>query len=66
MLFDGPAFRGLDAKTFNAKQQKFAHKHLRILSGLYGVLCAMDKSKSLQIELKAGIGLGLGLGLGLN
>ena len=30
--------QGLEAENFNAKQIKFAQKHLRILSGLYGIL----------------------------
>src|SRR5210317_2668380 len=33
LVFKGDVYQGLDAETLNAKQIKFAQKHLRILSG---------------------------------
>ncbi len=36
--FTGDVYRGIDAKTLNRNHVKFAEEHLRILSGLYGLL----------------------------
>jgi hypothetical protein len=46
LAFDGPAYKGLKAHTFTAKQQAFANAHLRILCGLYGVLRPFDQIRS--------------------
>ena len=37
LAFRGDVYLGLDADTLNSDDFKFAQKHLRILSGLYGV-----------------------------
>ena len=37
LLFKGDVYKGLEAETFNKSQLLFAQKHLRILSGLYGL-----------------------------
>ena len=37
LLFKGDVYKGLEAETFNKSQFLFAQKHLRILSGLYGL-----------------------------
>ena len=42
LTFDGEVFRGLDAKTFSSDDFDYAQSHLRILSGLYGVLRPLD------------------------
>ncbi len=41
-LFNGEAYRGLDARTLDADDLRFAQHHLRILSGLYGLLRPLD------------------------
>ena len=41
----------LDAESLNNKQIKFAQKHLRILSGLYGILRPMDVIKPYRLEM---------------
>src|SRR5688572_8553759 len=41
-LFNGEVYRGLEARTLDAADLQFAQHHLRILSGLYGVLRPMD------------------------
>lgn len=41
-LFNGEAYRGLDARNLDADDLRFAQRHLRILSGLYGVLRPLD------------------------
>ncbi len=40
--YSGEVFKCLKPKSFNPKQLEFSHAHLRILSGLYGVLHPLD------------------------
>jgi cytoplasmic iron level regulating protein YaaA (DUF328/UPF0246 family) len=40
--FNGEVYRGLDARTLDADDLLFAQHHVRILSGLYGVLRPLD------------------------
>lgn len=49
--FQGEVYRGLDAKTFNTPDLEFAQKHLRILSGLYGVLRPLDLMQPYRLEM---------------
>jgi uncharacterized protein len=42
LMFKGEVYRGLAAEHFNQAQLNFADDHLRILSGLYGVLKPLD------------------------
>jgi cytoplasmic iron level regulating protein YaaA (DUF328/UPF0246 family) len=42
LAFKGDVYTGLDADTLTAAQLSFAQKHLRILSGLYGLLRPLD------------------------
>ena len=51
LVFKGDVYQGLEADKFNAKQIKFAQKHLRILSGLYGILRPMDVIKPYRLEM---------------
>jgi len=51
LAFDGPAYKGLKAHTFTAKQQAYANAHLRILCGLYGVLRPFDKIRPYRLEM---------------
>ena len=51
LVFKGDVYQGLDAESFNTKQLKFAQKHLRILSGLYGILRPMDVIKPYRLEM---------------
>ncbi len=51
LVFKGDVYQGLEAETFNTKQIKFAQKHLRILSGLYGILRPMDFIKPYRLEM---------------
>ena len=37
-VFKGDVYQGLDIDSFTKKDINFAQKHLRILSGLYGIL----------------------------
>lgn len=49
--FTGEVYRGLSADQWNSKQQNFAQKHIRILSGLYGLLRPMDRFKPYRLEM---------------
>lgn len=42
LMFKGEVYRGLNAGELNSKQLDFAQKHLRILSGLYGIMRPLD------------------------
>ena len=46
--FTGDVYIGLDAASFSAADITFAQKHLRILSGLYGVLKPLDLMQPCQ------------------
>ena len=52
--FAGDVYRALDALSLDAKQVDFAQQHLRILSGLYGVLRPLDKIKFHRLEMGSG------------
>ena len=49
--FRGDVYLGLQAETFNGKDMAFAQKHLRILSGLYGVLRPQDLIQPYRLEM---------------
>jgi hypothetical protein len=42
LMFKGDVYRGLKAEELGAKQLEWAQNHLRILSGMYGVLRPLD------------------------
>ena len=49
--FRGDVYTGLDADTLTKKELKFAQKHLRILSGLYGILKPLDLMQAYRLEM---------------
>ncbi len=49
--FNGDVYTGLDAYSLNEKDMAFAQQHLRILSGLYGVLRPMDLMQAYRLEM---------------
>ncbi len=51
LAFKGDVYAGLDAETMKANDFKFAQKHLRILSGLYGLLYPMDLMQPYRLEM---------------
>lgn len=51
LAFKGDVYTGLDAMSFNAKDFKFAQNHLRILSGLYGLLRPLDLMQAYRLEM---------------
>jgi len=50
-LFRGDVFRGIDADTLKEEEVSYLNRHLRILSGLYGVLRPMDKIRPYRLEM---------------
>lgn len=50
-MFNGEAYRALDARTLDADDLRFAQRHLRILSGLYGVLRPLDLVQPYRLEM---------------
>ena len=49
--FRGDVYTGLDADSFNEKEIAFAQDHLRILSGLYGLLRPLDLMQPYRLEM---------------
>jgi cytoplasmic iron level regulating protein YaaA (DUF328/UPF0246 family) len=49
--FRGDVYTGLDADTLKKTDLDFAQKHLRILSGLYGLLRPLDLMKAYRLEM---------------
>ena len=63
LAFQGDVYTGLQADTFNSKDFKFAQKHLRILSGLYGVLRPLDLMQAYRLEMGTKLGNEVGSNL---
>ena len=51
LTMQGDVYVGLDAESFNQSDFDFAQKHLRILSGLYGVLRPLDLMQPYRLEM---------------
>ena len=51
LTFDGGVYSGLQANTFSNKDFSFAQDHLRILSGLYGILKPLDLIQPYRLEM---------------
>ena len=51
LAFKGDVYTGLDAETLSSDALNFAQKHLRILSGLYGLLRPLDLMQPYRLEM---------------
>ena len=51
LAFNGDVYQGLDAPNMNNEDLAFAQQHLRILSGLYGVLRPLDRMQPYRLEM---------------
>jgi cytoplasmic iron level regulating protein YaaA (DUF328/UPF0246 family) len=51
LAFKGEVYTGLDAGSFMAADFAFAQQHLRILSGLYGLLRPLDLMQPYRLEM---------------
>ena len=49
--FYGDVYRGLDIESLDEEDVLYSDKHLRILSGLYGVLRPLDRIKEHRLEM---------------
>jgi cytoplasmic iron level regulating protein YaaA (DUF328/UPF0246 family) len=51
LAFKGEVYNGLQAHTLDEKELLFAQEHLRILSGLYGLLRPLDLMQPYRLEM---------------
>lgn len=51
LAFKGGVYLGLDAASFNTEDFRFAQQHLRILTGLYGLLRPLDLIQAYRLEM---------------
>ncbi|MGE0971946.1 peroxide stress protein YaaA [Klebsiella sp. WOUb02] len=51
LAFKGDVYTGLQAETFDEADFDFAQQHLRMLSGLYGVLRPLDLMQPYRLEM---------------
>ena len=51
MAFKGDVYMGLNVEEFGERDFTYAQKHLRILSGLYGVLRPLDLMQPYRLEM---------------
>lgn len=50
-MFAGDTYTGLDAQSLDADTVAYAQNHLRILSGLYGILRPLDAIQAYRLEM---------------
>jgi uncharacterized protein len=55
MMFDGDVYTGLRLRELDAEGIAFAQDHIRILSGLYGLLRPMDMIRPYRLEMGTGL-----------
>lgn len=58
--FKGDVYIGLDAYSMNENNIKFAQEHLRMLSGLYGLLRPLDLMQPYRLEMGTRLNTDLG------
>jgi cytoplasmic iron level regulating protein YaaA (DUF328/UPF0246 family) len=51
LVFKGDVYQGLQAEDLTNRELNFAQKHIRILSGLYGILRPLDLMKPYRLEM---------------
>lgn len=51
LAFKGDVYQGLNAQEFSKRDFNYAQKHLRILSGLYGLLRPLDLIQPYRLEM---------------
>ena len=51
LAFTGDVYQGLDAPTLSEVQLAYLQEHVRILSGLYGILRPMDLMQPYRLEM---------------
>jgi cytoplasmic iron level regulating protein YaaA (DUF328/UPF0246 family) len=63
LAFDGDVYWGLEADSLSEDTLRYAQDHLRILSGLYGVLRPMDAIQPYRLEMGSKMANGRGKSL---
>ncbi len=58
LSFTGDVYRGLDASAFSEEELLYAQNHLRMLSGLYGLLKPLDLILPYRLEMGTSIAVG--------
>jgi len=58
LAFKGDVYLGLDADTLEEDDLTFAQKHIRILSGLYGLLKPLDLMHPYRLEMGTSLKIG--------
>ena len=53
LVFNGDTYQGLKAHTLDEPAMEYAQQHLRILSGLYGILRPLDLIQPYRLEMGA-------------
>ncbi|MFT5675262.1 MAG: cytoplasmic iron level regulating protein YaaA (DUF328/UPF0246 family) [Paraglaciecola sp.] len=51
LAFNGDVYTGIDAQSFSPEDFEFAQQHMRILSGLYGLLKPLDLMQAYRLEM---------------
>lgn len=52
LAYNGEVYRGLDAATLTEEEIQYTQNHLRMMSGLYGVLRPLDLIQPYRLEVK--------------
>lgn len=52
LSFDGIQYQYMDVNSFDEKQLEYLEKHLRILSGLYGILRPLDEISKYRLDFE--------------
>ncbi len=58
LAFDGDVYDGLGARSLTAEDLDWAQRHLRMLSGLYGVLRPLDRMQPYRLEMGTPLAVG--------
>lgn len=56
--FDGAVYKGMQFTSLSKEDQEYAQDHLRILSGLYGILRPLDKMQAYRLEMGSKLKVG--------
>ena len=63
LAFKGDIYAAIDVKNYTMQEFNFAQKHLRILSGLYGILRPLDLIQPYRLEMATKLSTARGTGL---
>jgi cytoplasmic iron level regulating protein YaaA (DUF328/UPF0246 family) len=57
-IFSGDVYQGLDTPSWTSENYEYAQNHLRILSGMYGLLRPLDKMMPYRLEMGTRLKIG--------